>query len=1062
MGFDRRENAKKYTGQDGDTLQSIAERETAAGNEITWQDLARFNWGTIKESEINEFLRDELGTRKRDGANNFVISSDDEPKGEFLIPQSFQVAGLATEKIHTLKVRKKLAPPQFLECTCIPGVTFEFDKSFIRPTVVDQLKSLEQALTKNPDSRIMIFGHTDKVGDDQYNKKLSERRAKSTFAFITNDADTWEALYNEENWGTKVIQEILADLGFDPGLIDGVDGPNTRAAIEEYQQARGLAVDGVAGPQTRKAMFTEYMTSKHDIKATPDQFMDPKHMGCGEFNPVDETEAAHEPNRRVTIFLFHKERLPKLPCKFVDLAPCKKQMTPPAPRFIATFKCSFFDSLARDCDCEGGVTPPVIQKVNPLIQPATQAVVVKKPHTNPARKGVTLKTDAAFDGSGTFTVSGAQIQFFTVANGGTALTCNGTDNVFTGAQLTAGVQLFPAGVSPSAALDDVQLTLTLAGGSKQIGPPATATMTAVEVTLDICMSRTAVGVDPTPLSANDKVNTGRFVHVQDAGNQHGRAMLIVRQAQPAAFAGTLSLVPLDGKVRVFDTANEVPAAGQAPLANPHEMPNGAIPANGLQLWAEGAAVSAGLRDTGFRLGIKDLEPDGDRVAVTVVRLRDLLADIPSTPAHTPRLGNSPVARHTLRRGSGAAVNAADFNEDFIANVPLVLLEGAVQAADSIHLSVNVDPAGVPVSWSIQRADDDHANIGALSPKPLPTLTPDAGNRLAASLVTDAVGSFHIRPYVDCNGNGRFDHHIDREPFILMNLVLVRVTLQRDDSIARSTNFTVNPAAGGIAVSSGAFNIAAPNTAAIHLNVQADVVGGGGDGRRGVDRVFAGWINNESANEDIVGTFRDASVAPPANRQSPSVFASNRAAATGAHSSGSPAFLPSDPAPALVAPPLLDTGRGGAGSGGDTATLTRSRIRTRTNLALGQRFLVETVDSPGDGEGPTHPGFAAAQLVRFRFGLDFSAYLGFWTNITRNSGATGDPADRLYSVLRQVDWRIRGEWTVNPATGAITVVTAPTVQIAGSITFNPLAPAVSTAAEVRPSTGLSLLARDCRA
>ena len=98
MGFDRRENAKKYTGQDGDTLRSIAERETAAGNELTWQDLARFNWGTINESEINEFLRDELGTRRRDGANNFVISSDDEPKDEFLIPQSFQVAGLATEK----------------------------------------------------------------------------------------------------------------------------------------------------------------------------------------------------------------------------------------------------------------------------------------------------------------------------------------------------------------------------------------------------------------------------------------------------------------------------------------------------------------------------------------------------------------------------------------------------------------------------------------------------------------------------------------------------------------------------------------------------------------------------------------------------------------------------------------------------------------------------------------------------------------------------------------------------------------------------------------------------
>ena len=46
MSFDNRNNAKKYTPQDGDTLQAIAERETAEGNEVTWQEIAKFNWGT--------------------------------------------------------------------------------------------------------------------------------------------------------------------------------------------------------------------------------------------------------------------------------------------------------------------------------------------------------------------------------------------------------------------------------------------------------------------------------------------------------------------------------------------------------------------------------------------------------------------------------------------------------------------------------------------------------------------------------------------------------------------------------------------------------------------------------------------------------------------------------------------------------------------------------------------------------------------------------------------------------------------------------------------------------
>jgi len=359
MGFDNRKHAKKYQPQDGDTLQSIAERETAVGNEISWQDIAKFNWGTDDQEEINEYLRDELGCRLRDTDNNFVISGDDEPQGELLIPVPFKKTNLSLENLHVLRVRKKVSPPQFLECVAIPGVTFEFDKSFVRPSVVGEIKNLEQAISSYPDAKIMIFGHTDKVGPDPYNKALSERRALSVFAFITDDADTWETLYNEEDWGIRVIQQILADFGgdFDPGPVDGINGSKTKIAIKNYQDARGLAIDGIAGPNTRKEMFTEYMTGKHDIKLKPDQFIDPKHMGCGEYNPVKATEEPHEPNRRVMFYLFHKDRPPKLPCKTGDLKPCEKQKTPPSPRFRDTFLCSFYDSLGRKCSKEIG--PPI-------------------------------------------------------------------------------------------------------------------------------------------------------------------------------------------------------------------------------------------------------------------------------------------------------------------------------------------------------------------------------------------------------------------------------------------------------------------------------------------------------------------------------------------------------------------------------------------------------------------------------------------------------------------------------------------------------------------------------
>lgn len=41
------------------------------------------------------------------------------------------------------------------------------------------------------------------------------------------------------------IQSHLSNLGYDPGPVDGVCGPRTRAAIRQYQQDRGLIADGV-------------------------------------------------------------------------------------------------------------------------------------------------------------------------------------------------------------------------------------------------------------------------------------------------------------------------------------------------------------------------------------------------------------------------------------------------------------------------------------------------------------------------------------------------------------------------------------------------------------------------------------------------------------------------------------------------------------------------------------------------------------------------------------------------------------------------------------------------
>jgi Putative peptidoglycan binding domain len=50
------------------------------------------------------------------------------------------------------------------------------------------------------------------------------------------------------------IQTVLKTLGFDPGAVDGVDGPNTRAAVRHFQLEHGLVSDGVVGALTRAVL----------------------------------------------------------------------------------------------------------------------------------------------------------------------------------------------------------------------------------------------------------------------------------------------------------------------------------------------------------------------------------------------------------------------------------------------------------------------------------------------------------------------------------------------------------------------------------------------------------------------------------------------------------------------------------------------------------------------------------------------------------------------------------------------------------------------------------------
>ena len=66
------------------------------------------------------------------------------------------------------------------------GVNFEFDKARLTANARGILDNVGDALTKAPEIKVEIGGHTDSKGSDEYNQKLSERRAKSVVEYLTS------------------------------------------------------------------------------------------------------------------------------------------------------------------------------------------------------------------------------------------------------------------------------------------------------------------------------------------------------------------------------------------------------------------------------------------------------------------------------------------------------------------------------------------------------------------------------------------------------------------------------------------------------------------------------------------------------------------------------------------------------------------------------------------------------------------------------------------------------------------------------------------------------------
>lgn len=158
--------------------------------------------GTLRDEETNEVLREskieiknmktkevkEIPVNAKTGEYAFALTFKSDyvvtvKKRDYVyvskyISQKSNKFDLPTKLDFNLQ-RIEIGKPYNLE-----DIFYATDSDQLTSESIDILESFFEFLTENPNIKIEIQGHTDNVGADVYNKELSERRAKTVYAFL--------------------------------------------------------------------------------------------------------------------------------------------------------------------------------------------------------------------------------------------------------------------------------------------------------------------------------------------------------------------------------------------------------------------------------------------------------------------------------------------------------------------------------------------------------------------------------------------------------------------------------------------------------------------------------------------------------------------------------------------------------------------------------------------------------------------------------------------------------------------------------------------------------------
>ena len=78
------------------------------------------------------------------------------------------------------------APREYVENSALQDVSYDFDRADIRPAGARLLDASAAWLTANPRQIVLVEGHCDERGSNEYNLALGERRSRAAVAYLVS------------------------------------------------------------------------------------------------------------------------------------------------------------------------------------------------------------------------------------------------------------------------------------------------------------------------------------------------------------------------------------------------------------------------------------------------------------------------------------------------------------------------------------------------------------------------------------------------------------------------------------------------------------------------------------------------------------------------------------------------------------------------------------------------------------------------------------------------------------------------------------------------------------